>query len=99
MQPWTLLAGDHAAATSHRDRPPASLIRRSFPSTLPCTTRHGSMTDGRNTAADAGPCRRGARTMTAAPVGPRFARRTMQPHDLLARVVEHLPVGVFAFSA
>jgi PAS domain S-box-containing protein len=23
----------------------------------------------------------------------------MQPHDLLARVVEHLPVGVFAFSA
>ena len=22
----------------------------------------------------------------------------MQPHDLLARVVEHLPLGVFAFS-
>src|SRR5689334_21236608 len=26
-------------------------------------------------------------------------RRTMQPHDLLARVVDQLPVGVFAFSA
>ena len=23
----------------------------------------------------------------------------MQPHDLLARMVEQLPVGVFAFSA
>ena len=36
--------------------------------------------------------------LTAAPVGARLPRRTMQPHDLLARVVEHLPVGVFAFS-